>query len=92
MTFVPLSASVPLVVVLPVPVMAPALQVLALVTVRSCVPAMVPPERFSVLTVTPAVLLKLAVPALTTRLPPVLATVPLKLAVPPLTVVVPATL
>ena len=82
LTFVPLSASVPLVVVLPAPVMVPLLQVLAPLMVSAPAPPMVPPlrSRLAASKVRPT----LKLPPLTTNWPPKLLT-PLVLTVPPLT-------
>ena len=86
LTFVPLSASVPLVVVLPAPVMVPLLQVLAPLMVSAPAPPMVPPLRSRLAASKPTPTLKL--PPLTTNWPAKLG-LALTLAAPPETSSVP---
>jgi len=73
-------------VIVPLPVSVPVVQLNAEVTVTSFAPPNAPPVMVSVAVLIDEVLLKFAVPDEMVTLP-TLVTVPVKLAVPPLTVV-----
>jgi len=91
---VPLRFSAPVAAILvdPVPVIVPLVQVNVPVVVTALLPVSVPPDRVVVVVLIAEALLKFATPLEIVSGLPTLVTVPVKFAVPPVTSVVPVTL